>query len=117
MKVITRQNQIRERRKRRVRNRVHGTKDRPRLCVFRSLHATSVQIIDDIKGKTLVSASSREVKQKGTKTELAKATGKLLAERAEKAGVHAVVVDRGSYRYHGRVKALVDATRESGLSL
>jgi len=117
MKPITRQNRIRERRKKRVRSHIRGTENRPRLCIFRSLHATSAQVIDDATGKTLVAASSREVKKKGTKTELAKEAGKLLVERAEKAGIRALVVDRGRYRYHGRVKALVEAVREGGLSL
>ena len=111
MKQAKRLNAVRERRNRRVRSHVHGTRERPRLAIFRSNTLTSAQLIDDEAGKTIVAASSKEVKEKGTKTECAEKAGALLAERAKKAGITATVVDRGSYRYHGRVKALVEAIR------
>jgi len=94
---------------------------RPRLSVFRSSKHIYAQVIDDLKGETLASASSlektlREAGKTGANIDAAKAVGKLLAERAVKNGVTEVVFDRGSYLYHGRVKALADAARESGLS-
>ena len=111
----------RERRHTRVRKTVSGTPVRPRLNVFRSAQHIYAQVIDDLKGETLASASSlektmRESGNTGANIDAAKAVGKLLAERAVKNGVKEVVFDRGSYLYHGRVKALADAARESGLS-
>ncbi len=108
----------RKRRHRRVRKRLGGTSERPRLNVFRSLNHIYVQIVDDTKGVTVTSASSLDagVAKKGqTKTEQAQAVGKLIAEHALKAGVNEVVFDRGGYKYHGRVKALAEASREAGL--
>ena len=110
----------RERRHRRVRKKVRGTAARPRLAVFRSNKHIYAQVIDDIKGETLASASSlektlREGMKTGANTDAAKAVGKLLAERAAVKGVKEVVFDRGGYLYHGRVKALADAAREGGL--
>jgi large subunit ribosomal protein L18 len=104
----------------RVRKHVVGTPERPRLNVFRSAHHIYAQVVDDSKGRTLVSASTidREVKAqlKGlAKSEQAKIVGKVLAERALDQGIKQVVFDRGGYKYHGRVKALADAARESGL--
>jgi large subunit ribosomal protein L18 len=104
----------------RVRMKVSGTSERPRLCVYRSLDHIYAQIIDDRAGKTLVAASSAD---KGAKKSLkgggnvaaAKVVGKEIAERAKAAGVAKVVFDRGGYKYHGRVKALADAAREAGL--
>ncbi len=109
-----------ERRKRRVRKRVFGTHERPRLNVFRSKSHIYAQIIDDLKGHTIVSASSldpalRTSLKSGGTTAAAKAVGKLLAERAKAAKVHAVVFDRGGRLYHGRIKALAEASREGGL--
>jgi large subunit ribosomal protein L18 len=108
------------RRHRRVRKRVVGTKDRPRVNVFRSLAHIYAQVIDDSRGETLVSASTidREVepKLKGlSKTERAGVVGKILAERALEKGITEVVFDRGGYKYHGRVRALAEAAREGGL--
>ena len=108
------------RRQQRVRQRIFGTSERPRLNVFRSSGHIYAQIIDDLKGATLASASSLD---KSLRTSLkstssivaAKAVGKLLAERAKSANVHAVVFDRGGRLYHGRIKALADASREGGL--
>jgi large subunit ribosomal protein L18 len=109
-----------ERRRRRVRQRVFGTPDRPRLNVFRSRAHIYAQIIDDIKGTTLVAASSldKELRQSLKSTgsiSAAKAVGKLLADRAKAAKLTAVVFDRGGRLYHGRIKALADASREGGL--
>jgi large subunit ribosomal protein L18 len=104
----------------RVRNRVEGTPERPRLAVFRSLGHIYAQVIDDRSGKTLVSASSIDGESKknlkgGGNIAAAKVIGKTVAERAKAAGVSKVVFDRGGYKYHGRVKALADAAREAGL--
>jgi large subunit ribosomal protein L18 len=104
----------------RVRQRVEGTTERPRLCVYRSLGHIYAQVIDDRAGKTLVSASSvdKETKKSlkgGGNIAAAKVIGKAIAERAKAAGVVKVVFDRGGYKYHGRVKALADAAREAGL--
>ena len=106
-----------QRRAQRVRRRLKkNSNGRPRLSVFRSDKNISVQIIDDAKGVTLVSASTLEDKKaKGSDVEAAKRIGKLIAERASKANVTDVVFDRGPYLYHGRVKALADAAREAGL--
>lgn len=103
-----------------VRRRIRQQGSRPRLSVFRSLKNISVQIIDDVHGRTLAAASSveKEVRTQIAgmrKTDVAKKIGALLAERAKRAGVGKVAFDRGSYRYHGRVKALADAAREGGL--
>src|SRR5262252_5478840 len=111
-----------ERRTARVRRAVKSAAgDRARLSVFRSSKHIYAQVIDDTKGETLASASSMEKEMRtggntGANIDAAKAVGKLLAERAVKAGIKEVVFDRGGYLYHGRVKALADAARESGLS-
>jgi large subunit ribosomal protein L18 len=110
----------RKRRHARVRSQVAGTSERPRLNVFRSLNHIYAQVIDDSKGMTLVSASSLEAGaatelQGKSKSENAMAVGKLVAERALQAGITQVVFDRGGYKYHGRVKALADGSREAGL--
>jgi len=105
--------------KKRVRKNISGTTQKPRMSVFRSNKHISVQVIDDTTGKTLVSASSlnKEIveQNKINKTDKAALVGKLLAERAVKAGVEQVVFDRNGYIYHGRVKALADASRKEGL--
>ena len=103
-----------------LRRKLRSHSTRPRLSVFRSLKNLSVQIIDDTDGRTLCAASSTEKDLKGDakgtrKTDMATRVGTLLAERAKRAGVAKVSFDRGSYRYHGRVKALADAAREGGL--
>ena len=102
------------RRHRRVRRRVVGTADRPRLAVFRSNKHIYAQIIDDRAGRTLAAASSTALGE-GDKTDDAKRVGAAIAERARAAGINAVVFDRGGYLYHGRVQALADAAREGGL--
>jgi large subunit ribosomal protein L18 len=103
----------------RIRRKVRGTADRPRLAVYRSLSHIYAQIIDDDNGKTLASASTSEKGfdgKTGGNIEAAKAVGRTIAERAIGAGISSVVYDRGGYVYHGRVKALLDATREAGLN-
>jgi large subunit ribosomal protein L18 len=108
-------NIIRLRIHKRIRRRVRGTQERPRLAVFRSVKHIYAQVIDDVVGSTLVAASSNESKTTGGNIAGAKAIGKLVAERAKDKGIKAVVFDRGGYLYHGRVKALADAAREAGL--
>jgi len=107
----------RERRHQRVRGKVSGTAERPRLVVFRSNRGIEAQLVDDLEGKTLAAASWLNLKKtfKGSKSEQAAEVGKLLAANAKKANVETVVFDRGGYLYHGRVKALADAAREGGL--
>ena len=102
------------RRHARVRQRLAGTGERPRLAVFRSLSHIYAQVIDDASGKTVAAASDLDVGT-GKKSEKAKQVGKAIAERAKAKGIGEVVFDRGGYRYHGRIKALADAARESGL--
>lgn len=103
----------------RIRKKVLGTPERPRLNVYRSLNHIYVQVIDDLSGSTIVAASSSQGKKGERKTggnlAAAKAIGKSIAERAKAKGVKKVVFDRGGYLYHGRVKALADAAREGGL--
>jgi len=103
--------------KRRIRKIVTGTSEQPRLAVFRSNKEIYAQIINDATGTTLVSASSKQkdIKAKGTKTEIAAIVGKAIAEKATKAGIEKIAFDRGGYLYHGRVKALAEAAREGGL--
>jgi len=96
-----------------IRKKVSGTSERPRLAIFRSNREIYAQLIDDISGNTLASASSFEAK--GTKIEQANLVGKLIADNAKKVGVDTVVFDRGGFLYHGRVKALADSAREGGL--
>lgn len=107
----------RARRHRRVRKSVKGTAARPRMAVYRSNKYIYVQLVDDVAGRTLVSASSQEKDLRGENLneETATKVGELIGDRAKKAGVTEVVFDRGGYKYHGRVKALADAARKSGL--
>jgi large subunit ribosomal protein L18 len=108
--------QLRERRHRRVRGKVAGTAERPRLAVYRSNLGITAQLIDDQGGRTLAAATWQQLKKrKGSKTEQAKEVGKLLAANAKQAGIEACVFDRGGYLYHGRVKALAEGAREGGL--
>ena len=125
-------NEIRARIHKRIRNRLQGTAERPRLAVFRSVAHIYAQVIDDSQGKTLVSASSvdkgakpakaakaakgaKAARTGGGNVAAAKSIGKLVAERAKEKGIKKVVFDRGGYQYHGRVKALADAARAAGL--
>jgi len=110
----------RERRHRRIRKRVVGTPERPRLNVFRSLKHIYAQIIDDSRGHTLVAASTLEPEVRAqingmSKVEQASVVGRVLAQRAREVGIRQVVFDRGGYKYHGRVKALAEGAREGGL--
>jgi large subunit ribosomal protein L18 len=109
--------EARARRHRRVRRKISGTAERPRLVVHRSNRGIEAQLVDDVDGRTLAAASHLGIKKtfKGTKTDQAAEVGKLLAAAAKKAGVETVVFDRAGYLYHGRVKALADAAREGGL--
>ena len=107
---IQRRNKI----KTRIRGKISGTAQRPRMTVFRSNKQIYVQVIDDLAGKTLVSASSKGIEE-GTKTEIAAQVGKAIAAAALAAGINEVVFDRNGYLVHGRVKSLADAAREGGL--
>ncbi len=112
--------ELRLRRHNRVRRKVHGTAERPRLAVFRSNKHISVQLVDDDAAHTLASASTLEGDLRGGATggvEAATKVGTLVAERAKAAGIESVVFDRGGFRYHGRVAAVADAAREAGLKL
>jgi large subunit ribosomal protein L18 len=112
----------RQRRMWRVRRKLHGTSDRPRLTVFRSNKGIYAQLIDDDQGHTLVTASSlspemaKQSNDKKTKVEISKAVGQLLAQKAKEKGLMEVVFDRGLYLYHGRVKALAEGARKGGLT-
>lgn len=109
--------QSRHRRHRRIRSELRGTASRPRLAVYRSLKFIQAQLIDDQTGRTLASATDRELpKAKGTKTDRAKAVGELLATKAKALKITQVVFDRGGHRYHGRVRALADGARNGGLT-
>ena len=108
-------NDVRLERHERVRTKVVGTHEVPRVCVFRSNTNIYAQIIDDSEGITLVSASSLEFKGNGSNVDAAKLVGENLAKKAKKAGITKVVFDRGGYLYHGRVKALAEALRDGGL--
>lgn len=112
-------NATRRRVHKRIRKKMVGTSERPRLNVYRSLNHIYVQVIDDLKGETVVAANSAEgqkgEKRTGGNVASAKTVGKIIAERAKQKGISKVVFDRGGYIYHGRVKALADAAREAGL--
>lgn len=104
--------------KRSIRGKISGTAERPRMSVYRSNKQISVQIVDDLTGKTLIAASSLEkdiVSEKGNKVEQAAKVGALIAEKAKGAGIETVIFDRNGYLYHGRVKQLAEAAREAGL--
>jgi large subunit ribosomal protein L18 len=117
-------NEVRQRVHKRIRRKLYGTPERPRLNVYRSLNHVYAQLIDDMSGKTVVAANSREgagkamagaKKKTGGNVAAAREVGRLIAERAKAKGVDKVVFDRGGYLYHGRVKALADAARQAGL--
>ena len=112
--------EARGRRHRRVRKKVRGTPDRPRLSVFRSSRHIYAQVIDDVHGRTVAAASTAEGELRSGATatvDAAKAVGKLVGERAKSAGVEAVVFDRGGFKFHGRVAGVADGARESGLKV
>jgi large subunit ribosomal protein L18 len=109
---------LRRKRHERLRLRISGSAERPRLSVFRSAKYIYAQVIDDTTGRTLAAASSREADLGGaTKVDVARSVGRALAERAKAAGVSDVVLDRGGYQYHGRVRSLAEGAREGGLNL
>ena len=109
-------NEKRKKIHRRIRKKINGTKERPRLSVYRSNGEIYGQVIDDVQGHTLLSVSSRTMKElKGTKTEKSKEVGKSLGKMAADKGITSVVFDRGGYLYHGRVKAFAEGAREGGL--
>lgn len=114
-------NQARVRRHIRLRKKLSGTAERPRLSVYKSLHHIYAQIIDDVQGRTLLSASTvdpeirSQVNGYGGNIESAKVVGKILAQKAKEKGINKVVFDRGGYKFHGRVAALAEAARENGL--
>ena len=113
---LRKRNEIRQTIHNRIRAKIQGTQERPRLNVYRSLNHIYAQVIDDVQGATLVSASTVASKAKtGGNVAAAKEVGKLVAERAQEKGIKKVVFDRGGYLYHGRIKALADAAREAGL--
>jgi large subunit ribosomal protein L18 len=109
--------EARDRIRQRIRRKVQGTTERPRLAIFRSLKSIYAQVIDDATGQTIVSASSleKDAGAKGSNAAAAKAVGALIAKKAKDKGVTRVVFDRGGYLYHGNIKALADAARENGL--
>ncbi len=114
--AFTERDEARQKRHRRLRTRIAGSADRPRLAVYRSLTQIYAQVIDDVSGRTLASASSLDARDSKTKrADQAKAVGTKIAEKAKAAGIAEVIFDRGGYRYHGRVKALADAARSNGL--
>ena len=108
-------NVMRIKRHKKIRRTLSGNESTPRLCVFRSNNAIYAQLIDDVKGVTLASSSSLELKSKNNNIEAASAVGKDIALKAKKAKIKEVVFDRGGYLYHGRVQALAEAARENGL--
>ena len=117
MAVVEKKRLHREKRRRRVRRKIIGTAERPRLSVYRSNVHIYAQLIDDYAGHTLVSANSREVGEAENRTEGARKVGELVAKRAAEAGVKEVIFDRGGNKYHGRVAALAEGAREGGLTL
>ena len=109
----------RNRRHARVRKRIAGSADRPRLAVFRSNKHIYAQVVDDVSGRTIAAASSLEADapKEGVKSDVAKTVGLLVGKRAKESGIEAVVFDRGGYRYHGRVRQVAEGAREAGLKL
>ncbi|MDP3725280.1 MAG: 50S ribosomal protein L18 [Nanoarchaeota archaeon] len=116
MRSARKKNIIRNLRSAKVHKKTRLASSRPRLSVYRTNKYISVQLIDDEKKKTLCFASSRELKEKGTKTNLANKVGKMIAEKAKKENIQDVMFDRGKYAYHGRVKSLAEGAREAGLN-
>ncbi|MHB8894792.1 MAG: 50S ribosomal protein L18 [Candidatus Geothermincolia bacterium] len=118
-RVVIKAAKGRDRRRKGIRKKLSGTAGRPRLSVFRGNSAMNVQLVDDVKGVTIASASTleKQFRERGkmTKTKAAASLGEIIAKRAAEKGVNTVVFDRGGYKYHGRVKALADAARENGL--
>ena len=99
-----------------IRKKIKGTPSKPRLAIFKSNKVTYCQLIDDVNGKTIAAASTDNVDEGGTKSEQAKAVGKLIAEKAKSVDIHNVKFDRSGYQYHGRIKSLAEGAREGGLN-
>jgi large subunit ribosomal protein L18 len=115
--MATKKDSRRLRIRRSIRTKISGTTGKPRLSVFRSNKEIYAQLIDDVSGQTIISASSQDLKSvKGTKVEISKSVGQKLAEKAVSSGIKQVTFDRGGYLYHGRVKALAEGAREGGLN-
>jgi len=110
-------NKKRVRRAKRVRARILGTAQRPRLSVFRSNRYTYIQLINDLTGKTLISASTYGLKESGNKSSKAGRLGKIIAEKAKEKGISKVVIDRGKYKYHGRIRAVAESLKEEGINI
>lgn len=117
MNKIKEKNLKAERRARRTRAKLFGTAERPRLSVFRSNRYLYAQLIDDERGRTILSASTHDVEKKGAKVEKSVILGDLLAKKAKEKGIASMVFDRGPYRYHGRVKGVAEALRNSGINI
>lgn len=117
MNKIKENNKKAERRAVRIRAKLFGTASRPRLSVFRSNRFTYAQAVDDKSGRTLLSASTREISEGKNKSEKAFALGTVLAQKAKEAGIEAMVFDKGSYKYHGRIKNLAESLRKSGINI
>jgi len=117
MAVVEKKRLHREKRRKRVRRKIAGTLERPRLSVYRSNAHIYAQLIDDTAGNTLAAADSREVGEADSRTEAARKVGELIAARAAEAGIETVVFDRGGNRYHGRIAALAEGARSGGLKL
>ena len=117
MTVVEKKRLHREKRHKRVRRKVSGTAERPRLSVYRSNVHIYAQLVDDVAGNTLAAADSREVGEAGNRKEAARKVGELIADRATDAGIEAVVFDRGGNKYHGRIAALAEGARSGGLKL
>jgi len=117
MAVVEKKRLHREKRRKRVRRKIAGTLERPRLSVYRSNAHIYAQLIDDTAGNTLAAADSREVGEVDSRTEAARKVGELIAARAAEAGIETVVFDRGGNRYHGRIAALAEGARSGGLKL
>ncbi len=117
MAVVEKKRLHREKRRKRVRRKVHGTAERPRLSVYRSNVHIYAQLVDDDAGHTLAAADSREVGKAENRKEAARKVGELVASRAQDAGIEAVIFDRGGNKYHGRVAALAEGARSGGLKL
>jgi len=115
MNRIEDKNIKKERRQKRVRAKIQGTAQKPRFSIFRSNRGLFLQLIDDSKGATLISVSSKEIKKFNNKIDTAKELGKLIAQKAQAIKISEVIFDRGSYKYHGRVKAVAEGAREAGL--
>lgn len=115
MNIVKKRVHVRKAKHRSIRKKISGTSAKPRLCVKRSLKNIFAQVIDDDSGKSLLQISTVGLEQKGTKTDVSKKLGSVIAEKAKDLGIETVVFDRGGYKFHGRIKAMLDSAREAGL--